>query len=39
MISDQALYNLANVLGLLAMISVVGYHVIAVNARYLSSKE
>jgi len=37
MISHEALYNLANLLGLLAMVTVVGYHVIAVNARYLSA--
>ena len=36
MISHEALYNLSNVLGLLAMITVVGFHVIAVNAQYLS---
>ena len=35
MISHDTLLTLANLLGLLAMITVVGYHVVAVNARYL----
>ena len=39
MISHEALYNLANLLGLLAMVTVVGYHVISVNARYISQHE
>ncbi|KAI6145284.1 hypothetical protein BKA82DRAFT_2356296 [Pisolithus tinctorius] len=33
MISHQTLYNLANSLGALAMITVVAYHFVAVNAR------
>jgi len=36
MIGHDTLYNLANGLGLLAMLTVVGYHFIAVNARNLS---
>ncbi|KAH7882940.1 hypothetical protein F5I97DRAFT_1930555 [Phlebopus sp. FC_14] len=32
----QTLYNLANYLGALAMITVVAYHFVAVNARYLA---
>jgi hypothetical protein len=35
--NHQSLYNLANALGLLAMITVVGYHFIAVNAKTLSA--
>lgn len=35
MISHQTLYTLANSLGILAMFTVVGYHIVAVNARYL----
>ena len=35
MISHQTLYSLANSLGVLAMLTVVGYHFVAVNARYL----
>ena len=35
MISNDTLLTLANSLGLLAMVTVVGYHVVAVNARYL----
>ncbi|KAI6015002.1 hypothetical protein F5J12DRAFT_513407 [Pisolithus orientalis] len=37
MISHQTLYNLANSLGALAMITVVAYHFVAVNARYISA--
>lgn len=36
MISHETLYNLANSLGILAMITVVGYHVVAVNSKYLA---
>lgn len=36
MISNATLYNLANGLGALAMLTVVAYHFVAVNARYLS---
>lgn len=36
MMSHQTLYNLANYLGALAMITVVAYHFVAVNARYLA---
>jgi len=36
MITHQTLYNLANYLGALAMITVVAYHFVAVNARYIS---
>ena len=35
MISHATLYNLANSLGMLAMFTVVLYHVVAVNARHL----
>jgi len=35
MITHQTLYTLANSLGVLAMFVVVGYHILAVNARYL----
>lgn len=35
MISHETLYTLANSLGVLAMITVLGYHVVVVNARYL----
>lgn len=35
MISNDTLYNLANGLGALAMLTVVAYHFVAVNARYL----
>lgn len=35
MISHETLYNLANTLGFLAMFTVVGYHIVAINARYL----
>ncbi|RXW16764.1 hypothetical protein EST38_g9095 [Candolleomyces aberdarensis] len=34
--SHQTLYSLANVLGLLSMVTAVGYHVISVNAETLS---
>lgn len=37
MITHQTLYNLANYLGALAMITVVAYHFVAVNARYISA--
>lgn len=36
MISNQTLYNLANYLGALAMITVVAYHFVAVNVRHIS---
>jgi hypothetical protein len=36
MITHQTLYNLANYLGALAMVTVVAYHFVAVNARYLA---
>ncbi|KAG9307959.1 hypothetical protein JVU11DRAFT_12765 [Chiua virens] len=34
--SHQTLYNLANYLGALAMITVVVYHFVAVNARHIA---
>ncbi|KAI3614201.1 hypothetical protein WG66_000067 [Moniliophthora roreri] len=34
--SHGTLYMLANYLGVLAMLTVVGYHFVAVNARYLA---
>jgi len=36
MMSHQTLYSLANSLGIVAMITAVGYHVIAVNAKTMS---
>lgn len=36
MISHATLYNIANSLGALAMITVVLYHFLAVNARHVS---
>lgn len=36
MISHVTLYNLANTLGALAMITVVLYHVVAVNAKHIA---
>jgi hypothetical protein len=38
MISHDTLYTLANSLGVLAMVTAVGYHVIAVNERHLGGK-
>lgn len=38
MISHNTLYSLANSLGVLAMLTAVGYHVIAVNERNLQGK-
>ncbi|KAF8128689.1 hypothetical protein EV363DRAFT_1400464 [Boletus edulis] len=34
--NHQTLYNLANYLGALAMITVVAYHFVAVNARHVA---
>ncbi|TFY62961.1 hypothetical protein EVG20_g6517 [Dentipellis fragilis] len=34
--TNDTLYSLANSLGVLAMISVVAYHFIAVNAKYIT---
>jgi hypothetical protein len=39
MISHQTLLTIANSLGMLAMLTVVGYHVVAVNARYIEQKK
>jgi len=36
MISHTTLYNLANALGVMAMITVVAYHFVAVNGRYMT---
>ncbi|KAG7448903.1 uncharacterized protein BT62DRAFT_733657 [Guyanagaster necrorhizus] len=36
MMTHQTLYTLANALGILAMATVIGYHVVAVNSKYLS---
>jgi len=36
MITHDALYSLANTLGVLAMVTVVMYHFIAVNAKYVT---
>jgi len=38
MITHNELYNLANSLGTLAMLTVVAYHFVSVNARYISAK-
>ena len=38
MISNATLYNLANYLGALSMLTVVAYHFVAVNARYLEQE-
>lgn len=38
MINHAELYNLANTLGCLAMLTVVAYHFVAVNARHLAAK-
>ena len=37
MISHQTLYNLANALGFCAVLSVLAYHFVNVNARVLQS--
>ena len=39
MISHDTLYLLANSLGWLAMLTVVGYHFVAVNGRHMSGGE
>jgi hypothetical protein len=39
MISHQTLYSLANALGVLAMLTVVGYHIVAVHAQYLGQQK
>ena len=39
MITHQTLYNLANSLGIFAMLTVVGYHIVAVNARYIAKNQ
>jgi hypothetical protein len=36
MISHVTLYNLANSLGALAMVTIVLYHVVAVNAKHVA---
>jgi hypothetical protein len=36
MITNATLYALANALGVLSMIAVMGYHFVAVNARYIA---
>jgi hypothetical protein len=38
MITHATLYTLANALGTMAMVTVVAYHFVAVNARYLTAK-
>ncbi|KAH9936694.1 hypothetical protein B0H21DRAFT_307010 [Amylocystis lapponica] len=38
MIDHNDLYNIANSLGALAMLTVVAYHFVAVNARHLASQ-
>ena len=39
MITHEQLYSLANTLGWLAMLTIVGYHVIAVNGKQMSGGE
>lgn len=39
MISHHTLYFLTNTLGVLAMLTVVGYHVVVVHARYLGQQK
>ncbi|TFK75653.1 hypothetical protein BDN72DRAFT_757375 [Pluteus cervinus] len=39
MISHNTLYGLANALGILAMFTVIGYHFVAVNAKYLGEEK
>lgn len=39
MISHQTLYSLANSLGILAMVTIVAYHILAVNARHLEEQK
>ncbi|KAJ3746572.1 hypothetical protein DFH05DRAFT_963307 [Lentinula detonsa] len=34
--THATLYTLANSLGILAMLTVVGYHIVAVNARHIA---
>jgi Oligosaccaryltransferase len=36
MITHDQLYNLANSLGAIAMITIVAYHFVAVNAKHLA---
>lgn len=36
MITHDTLYSLANTLGVLAMVTIVIYHFIAVNAKYVT---
>ena len=38
MISHTTLYNLANSLGMLALLTVVLYHFVAVNARHIAEE-
>ncbi|PCH37489.1 hypothetical protein WOLCODRAFT_158207 [Wolfiporia cocos MD-104 SS10] len=38
MITHMELYNLANTLGMLAMVTVVAYHFVAVNAKHVSGQ-
>jgi hypothetical protein len=37
MISSDTLYGIANTLGVLAMLTIVGYHFVAVNAKRIST--
>ncbi|TFY77742.1 hypothetical protein EWM64_g6272 [Hericium alpestre] len=37
--THDTLYSLANSLGVLAMITVVAYHFVAVNSKYLTKSE
>ena len=38
MMTHETLYNLANALGLCAVLAVLAYHFVAVNARHLAAK-
>jgi len=38
MITHGELYNLANTLGVLAMVTIVAYHVVAVNAKHMQEQ-
>ena len=38
MISHETLYNLANTLGFMAVLTVLAYHFVAVNGKYLAAQ-
>jgi len=39
MIGHDALYSLANALGVLAMVTILGYHFVAVNSRHVGATQ